>query len=81
MISRCVVLVFGGWGQISVGILLLALTAAETAYWTLITPPTVKALFVISMEALFFAAYAIIATGIALLATERVASIVDSGSP
>jgi hypothetical protein len=64
--------IFGAHGQIVVGVIFLAATVAQTIYWLAITPPTVKAIFIVSMEALGFAAYAIIATGLGYRATERV---------
>ena len=64
--------IFGARGQIVVGAGFLAATLAQTVYWLVITPPTVKAIFIVSMEALAFAAYAIIATGLGYRATERV---------
>lgn len=65
--------IFGAIGQIVVGCFFLLATATQTVYWTLITEPTVMAVFLVSMEALGFAAYAIIATGLGYLATEKVA--------
>jgi membrane protein implicated in regulation of membrane protease activity len=64
--------IFGARGQIVVGAGFLFATLAQTIYWLAITPPTVKAIFIVSMEALAFAAYAIIATGLGYRATERV---------
>lgn len=59
--------VFGAVAQVIVGVLLLAATATQTIYWLWITPPNVKAVFIVSMEALAFASYAIIATGFAVI--------------
>lgn len=58
---------FGAVGQVIVGALLLAATAAQTVYWLWVAPPTVKVVFIVSMEALAFSAYAIIATGLAVM--------------
>jgi hypothetical protein len=58
---------FGAWAQVAVGAMLFAATVAQTFYWLVITPPTVKAVFIVSMEALAFAAYAIVATGLAVI--------------
>jgi len=72
--------VFGAKAQVVVGILFLAATIAQTIYWTWITPPTVRAIFLVSMEALAFASYSIIATGLGFRATERVeAQVADVG--
>jgi hypothetical protein len=65
--NRLIELIFGAWGQVTVGMLLVLLTTVETVYWLEITPPTVKAVFIVSMEALYFSAYAIMATGLAVL--------------
>lgn len=58
---------FGAVAQVFVGSLFIVLTMIETYYWLNVTPPTVKAVFIVSMEALFFAAYAIIATGLSVM--------------
>lgn len=63
---------FGAVAQVIVGILFFVLAIVQTIYWLWITPPTVKALFIVSMEALLFASYGIIATGLGFRATERV---------
>lgn len=71
---------FGAWGQISVGVLLVVITAVQAVWWG-IAGPTTAAVYWVSIEALFFAAYAVIATGITLLATQRVMAIVDPDDP
>lgn len=58
---------FGAIAQIVVGILMLLLTTVQTIYWLTISPPTVRAVFVVSMEALYFAAYSVIAVGISVI--------------
>lgn len=58
---------FGAVAQVIVGLSLVVLTAVQSFYWLVITPPTVRAVFIVSMEALFFAAYGIIATGLSVL--------------
>jgi hypothetical protein len=63
---------FGARAQVVVGALFFLATIAQTIYWTWVTPPTVQAIFLVSMEALAFASYAIIATGLGYRATERV---------
>lgn len=68
--------VFGANAQVAVGVTLFTMTAFQTYYWLAVTPPTVKAVFIVSMEALFFAAYGIIATGLGYRATERVETAV-----
>lgn len=65
--KRCAELAFGAYGQIVVGALMVLATALQTTYWLVISPPTVRAVFIVSMEALFFAGYAVIATGLAVL--------------
>jgi DNA-binding CsgD family transcriptional regulator len=68
-VLRCL---FGARAQVVVGVLMLAATIAQTVYWTLVTPPTVMAVFLVSMEALAFAGFGVIATGLGFRATERV---------
>lgn len=64
--------IFGATAQVIVGVLFFGVTLVQTVWWLWINPPTVKAIFVVSMEALAFAAYGIIATGLGFRATERV---------
>lgn len=68
--------VFGAKAQVVVGTVMVAVTVAQTAYWLLITPPTVMAVFLVSMEALLFAGYGVISTGLGYRATERVENVV-----
>jgi hypothetical protein len=63
---------FGAHAQVIMGILMILATAVQTVYWTAITPPTVMAVFLVSMEALFFSGYGVMATGLGYKATERV---------
>jgi hypothetical protein len=63
---------FGAHAQIAVGVIFAIATAVQTFYWLVITPPTVMAVFLVSMEALAFSAYGVIATGLGYKATERV---------
>jgi membrane protein implicated in regulation of membrane protease activity len=59
------------------GILMFVATAAQTYYWIVVAfPPTVLALFIVSMEALFFTAYAVISSALGYRATERVETAV-----
>lgn len=58
---------FGAIGQIVVGVLMVLVTTVQTAYWLLIEPPTVKAVFIVSMEALYFAAYSVVAVGLSVI--------------
>jgi hypothetical protein len=67
---------FGAKAQVIVGVIFLIVTAIQTYYWLVVTPPTVKAVFIVSMEALFFAGYAVVATGLGYRATERVETAV-----
>lgn len=64
--------IFGATAQVIVGVIFAVLTAIQTFYWLVITPPTVMAVFLVSMEALGFTAYGVIATGLGYKATERV---------
>ena len=64
--------VFGAKAQVVVGIVMVLVTAVQVVYWTVLTPPTVMAVFLVSMEALFFTGYGVIATGLGYRATERV---------
>jgi len=59
-----------------VGCLMVLATVGQTFYWTVVTPPTVDAVFLVSMEALLFAGYGVIATGLGFRATERVTLLV-----
>jgi hypothetical protein len=68
--------IFGAHAQVAVGTFFLLLTVAQSVYWLAITPATTQAVFIVSMEALAFAAYGIIATGLGYRATERVENIV-----
>lgn len=60
-------LLFGAVAQVVVGIVLFLATIVQTVYWLWIEPPTVRAVFIVSMEALAFAAYSIVATGLAVI--------------
>lgn len=68
--------VFGAKAQVVVGVVFFLATLAQTFYWLVITPPTVMAVFLVSMEALGFTAYGVIATGLGFRATERVEAVV-----
>lgn len=65
-------MMFGAKAQVVVGVLMILATAIQTVYWTVITPPTVMAVFLVSMEALFFSGYGVMVTGLGYKATERV---------
>lgn len=58
---------FGAIGQIIVGVLMVLVTSLQTVYWLLIEPPTVRAVFIVSMEALYFAAYSVVAVGLSVI--------------
>lgn len=58
---------FGAAAQVVVGILMILVTSFQTFWWMVISPPTVKAVFVVSMEALYFAAYSVIAVGMSVI--------------
>lgn len=70
--------VFGARAQVVVGVVMIFATAAQTGWWLIITPPTVRAVFIVSMEALLFSGYAVIATGLGYRATERVEATVEA---
>lgn len=61
---RVVMVMFGAFAQVIVGMMLVALTTYELIIWWV---PNLHQIFIVSMEALYFAAYAIIATGLAVL--------------
>jgi hypothetical protein len=67
MMGRVLICVFGAYGQVVVGALMVTFTIAETLYWEYVTPPTLNVVFLVSMEALLFAGYAVVATGLAVL--------------
>lgn len=58
---------FGAYAQVAMGVVLLLATVAQTVYWTAFARPSFMPIFLVSMEALAFAAYAIIATGFAVI--------------
>lgn len=57
-------ILFGAWAQVIVGALMVALTTIELVIWW---TPNLRQIFILSIEALYFAAYAIAATGLAVL--------------
>lgn len=66
--KRLAVCVFGAYGQLVVAGLLFVLTTVQTWYWLgPASPPSKTAIFVVSMEALYFTSYAIAATALAVL--------------
>lgn len=70
MMRRCTPyfeVVFGAYGQVFVGAIMVVATILQTVYWLAIEPPTVRAVFIVSMEALLFAGYAVMATGFAVI--------------
>lgn len=70
-------IVFGAKAQVVVGVLMLLATVGQTYYWLVVTEPTTKAVFIVSMEALLFAGYGVMATGLGFRATERVEQHVE----
>lgn len=68
---RLVTFVFGARAQAAVGCLLVVVTIVQWTYWT-IFGISVSAIFHVSMEALLFAAYAILATALGIRKTEHV---------
>lgn len=70
---------FSAHAQVAVGLLLVVVTLVQWTYWTVVTPPSVNAVFQVSMEALLFAAYAILATALGIRKTEHVeAKVVEN---
>lgn len=69
-------ILFGAKAQVIVGVLFLLATIVQSWYWGVHTKPSTTAIFWVSMEALAFASYAIIATGLGYRATERVETAV-----
>lgn len=67
---------FGAHGQLAFGALLVAVTLFQAWYWGIHTKPSTDAIFWLSIEALFFAAYSIVATALGYRATERVETAV-----
>lgn len=71
--------IFGAYGQLAVGILLMAATITETVWWLWFSVPTTKVVFIVSMEALAFAAFNQIGNALGYRATERVeAKVVEN---
>lgn len=71
--------IFGAAAQVAVGAVCLTVAGVAWIYWTL-TPPTVFAIFHVSMFFGVVACYAIVATGLGFRATERVEQMVDQSS-
>lgn len=73
--------VFGAHGQLSVGALMVATTAAQAWWWGIGpgAPPGAQAIFWLSIEALFYGAYNVFCTALGYRATERVeAAVVEN---
>lgn len=71
--------IFGARGQVVVGCVLVAATVFQAVWWgVLFGPPDAEAIFWLSVEALLFAAYGVIATGLGFRATERVEAHVQA---
>lgn len=68
---------FGAHGQVAIGVILVVASAATWVYGTTLHGDAlIRLLFHVSMAALVFAAYSIIATGLGYRATERVETAV-----
>lgn len=68
---------FGAHGQVALGVTLCVAAGATWAYGaTLHGEALVRLIFHVSMAALVFAAYSIVATGLGYRATERVEAVV-----
>ena len=70
-------LVFGAKAQVVMGVVMLLATAAQTYYWVIVSKPSTDAVFYVSMEALLFASYGVIATGLGYRAAERIEAHVE----
>jgi hypothetical protein len=70
-------LLFGAKAKVVVGVVFVALTVFQAWLWGIQETPSAKAIFWLSIEALFFASYAVIATGLGYRATERVEAHVE----
>ena len=71
--------IFGAAGQMVVGVLMVVATVAQTVYWLKINPPPGDtAIFIVSMEALLFAAYGVFGTALGHRATERVEQHIEA---
>lgn len=69
-------LIFGAKAQVVVGILFVVATAFQAVWWGFVSKPSTTAIFWLSIEALFFAAYAVMSGGLGYRATERVETAV-----
>jgi hypothetical protein len=67
---------FGAHAQVVVGAVCTLVGVLAWLYWSVIAPPTVRAVFHASMFFGIVACYAIIATGLGYRATERVEQVV-----
>lgn len=65
--SRFLEYAFSAVAQIVVGVMMVLLTTIQTVYWLFVEKPTTKAVFIVSMEALYFAAYGVVATALSVI--------------
>lgn len=68
--------IFGARAQVSVGGIFVAATLFQGWFWGVHGQPSTSAIFWLSIEALLFASYAVVATGLGYRATERVEQVV-----
>jgi membrane protein implicated in regulation of membrane protease activity len=73
---RALRIAFGAHGQLVVGALMVVVTAFQAWLWGIASTPGSAAIFWLSVEALFFAAYGVFATALGYRATERVEQMV-----
>jgi hypothetical protein len=66
-VRKTVGCLFGATAQVVVGCLMVLATTLQTIWWSAFRPPTVRAVFLVSMEALYFAAYSVIAVGMSVI--------------
>lgn len=67
---------FGAHAQVVVGLLFLVATVFQAWLWGIHSTPSATAIFWLSIEALLFASYGVVATALGFRATERVETAV-----
>lgn len=72
-------LLFGAKAQVAVGAAFVLVTCFQAYWWGIHSKPSAVAIFWLSIEALLFASYGVVATGLGFRATERVeAKVVEN---
>ena len=67
---------FDARAQIVVGALFVAITLFQAVWWGILSKPNATGIFWLSIEALLFASYGVIATGLGYRKTEHVETVV-----